>query len=300
MKITCNIIRDILPLYYENMVSSDTSHLVEEHLKQCTVCKKHYEEMYTSTELPIDNDISPFLKIKSTLEKNKIKTVLLTLMLSIIFGVVLIRFLTVPEFIPYSEQSVTIEELTNGTVIAKFSEDVADYDLEINSRRNNGGVVYHLTTWNSIWNRKFQRSHEKNTVLNPNDEKVVAVYYYEPEGGEDILIYGSSIVPSNGGVLTLPRLFLSYYASMAVIVTMVCGFVTFLFRKNKRIKNMAMKILFIPLSYLGGHFIIKGFKTASYTATRDFYAILLLAIVIYLIFLIALNIIAQSKYRRGG
>ena len=33
MRNECNIIRDILPLYIEDMVSAETAELVEEHLK---------------------------------------------------------------------------------------------------------------------------------------------------------------------------------------------------------------------------------------------------------------------------
>ena len=35
MKISCNIIEDLLPLYVDDMVSEDSRQLVEEHLKAC-------------------------------------------------------------------------------------------------------------------------------------------------------------------------------------------------------------------------------------------------------------------------
>ena len=37
MKITCNIIEDLLPLYIDDMVSEDSRQLVEEHLKESEV-----------------------------------------------------------------------------------------------------------------------------------------------------------------------------------------------------------------------------------------------------------------------
>ena len=45
MKITCNIIEDLLPLYVDDMVSEDSRQLVEEHLKMCPACRKMQEEM---------------------------------------------------------------------------------------------------------------------------------------------------------------------------------------------------------------------------------------------------------------
>ena len=39
MRNECNIIRDILPLYVENMVSDDTASFVREHLEKCDLCR---------------------------------------------------------------------------------------------------------------------------------------------------------------------------------------------------------------------------------------------------------------------
>ena len=44
MKITCNIIEDLLPLYIDDMVSEDSRQLVEEHLKECAACRKMLDE----------------------------------------------------------------------------------------------------------------------------------------------------------------------------------------------------------------------------------------------------------------
>ena len=45
MKNECSIIRDLLPLYAENMVSDDTAAFVAEHLKSCEACRKEYEQI---------------------------------------------------------------------------------------------------------------------------------------------------------------------------------------------------------------------------------------------------------------
>ena len=51
MKNECNIIRDILPLYVEDMVSADTSAFVEEHLEKCAECRAKLEDMKKSNGL---------------------------------------------------------------------------------------------------------------------------------------------------------------------------------------------------------------------------------------------------------
>ena len=41
MKISCNIIEDLLPLYVDEAASEDSRQLVEEHLKGCPSCRKN-------------------------------------------------------------------------------------------------------------------------------------------------------------------------------------------------------------------------------------------------------------------
>ena len=44
-EISCNIIRDILPLYVDEAVCEETKELVEEHLFTCEDCRKEAEMM---------------------------------------------------------------------------------------------------------------------------------------------------------------------------------------------------------------------------------------------------------------
>lgn len=45
MRNECNIIRDILPLYADKMVSADTASFVEEHLTVCAECRAELEKL---------------------------------------------------------------------------------------------------------------------------------------------------------------------------------------------------------------------------------------------------------------
>ena len=48
MKKECSVVRDLLPLYAENMVSAETGEFVKEHLDGCTECRTEYEQMKQS------------------------------------------------------------------------------------------------------------------------------------------------------------------------------------------------------------------------------------------------------------
>lgn len=45
MKNECSYVRDVLPLYLENMVSEETAKFVKEHLENCPECAKELEDM---------------------------------------------------------------------------------------------------------------------------------------------------------------------------------------------------------------------------------------------------------------
>ena len=45
MRNECNIIRDILPLYADKMVSADTESFVEEHLIGCAECRAELADL---------------------------------------------------------------------------------------------------------------------------------------------------------------------------------------------------------------------------------------------------------------
>ena len=51
MKKECSIVRDVLPLYFENMVSDETAAFVEEHLKTCSECAAELEAIKTGKQI---------------------------------------------------------------------------------------------------------------------------------------------------------------------------------------------------------------------------------------------------------
>lgn len=52
MKITCNIIKDLLPLYVDNLTSDDSNNLIEEHIKECKNCNELISTLKTEIEAP--------------------------------------------------------------------------------------------------------------------------------------------------------------------------------------------------------------------------------------------------------
>ena len=52
MKISCEIIKDVLPLYHDGVCSNESKAMVEEHFTSCDNCKAELQAM--NNELPIN------------------------------------------------------------------------------------------------------------------------------------------------------------------------------------------------------------------------------------------------------
>ena len=92
MKISCNVIEDLMPLYVDDGVSEDSRQLVEEHLRDCPSCRKMLEEIKKDNQLGTDHRISPEENKKAEIPslKNIRKRILRKRILSVILAAVLV------------------------------------------------------------------------------------------------------------------------------------------------------------------------------------------------------------------
>lgn len=73
MRTECSIIRDLLPLYVEDMVSEDTAAYIGEHLDTCDECKAELERLKGSAEIAVveekPDSAKPFKKIMKKMNR---------------------------------------------------------------------------------------------------------------------------------------------------------------------------------------------------------------------------------------
>ena len=68
---TCNIVRDLLPLYYDDVCSPSSKRLVEKHLKTCEKCQNTYNELKNdSIDSMIKKEADSVLKQHEKKEKS--------------------------------------------------------------------------------------------------------------------------------------------------------------------------------------------------------------------------------------
>lgn len=110
MKISCNIIRDILPLYAEDMVCEETREFVDGHLRECDSCTQELARLKKKEAIPVSVDTAPMEHIRKSIRKRQILTtvcVLLTVASLLLLGTV---FMTTSLYLP-AEQAIEGVEL---------------------------------------------------------------------------------------------------------------------------------------------------------------------------------------------
>ncbi len=103
MKISCEIIKDLLPLYHDSVCSNDSRTMIEEHLVYCDSCKAELKAM--DEKLPVnkaEKNLNEAEAVKNLSEKWKkgmfkslLKGVLFTLLTVIILALVLYLFMDI-------------------------------------------------------------------------------------------------------------------------------------------------------------------------------------------------------------
>lgn len=92
MKYECDIVKDLMPLYIDDLLSENSKKFVEDHINSCESCKNYYDKLSSEIKIPVSkearfSDLRPIEYLKSNLSKKIIKKVLgTTLVIGLLVG----------------------------------------------------------------------------------------------------------------------------------------------------------------------------------------------------------------------
>lgn len=286
MKNKCNLIRDILPLYVEDMVSTDTREFVSEHLEHCEACRAELEHMQKPADIIPYADIVPLKRIKKELFIKRLQTVFFTAILACAIVTVLFGILTSPKFFPYSDDLFHVNSGTDGSITIAFDNKVTGYSCMKEFNDETEAEIYQINAWTTTWDIYSSNRGKQNMVIPSDRETNIQIFYAQNDGSEDVLIYGTNDTACQDTV-TLPRQIFLPYFMLAFLVLVILAALRLLLKNRQAIIVWMDRAILFPISYMAAHLCTKGINFISYSSQRDFCVIILAAMLFYFAMLTA-------------
>lgn len=217
MEISCNVIRDLLPLYAEDMVSEDSKRIVEQHICDCKDCSALLNRTMLPVEVSTDEDDAALKEVKRQIDRRRSLTAWFAVWLTAAVVCCVWTFLCSPVYLSYEDaiKSVEITDYENqgNYVILEYGdrvEDLAQYVYE-----NEDGVTVEVI---------MAKTTRMNWLLPPDDPEQRGITFpaafdiWFRELGvvdKDTLLFGVSDVPT---ALTLQDDYvLPFFLAMGVL-----------------------------------------------------------------------------------
>ncbi|WP_308749653.1 zf-HC2 domain-containing protein [uncultured Anaerococcus sp.] len=276
----CEIIKDLLPLYQEDLLSEESKTFVEDHLKTCPECENLLKE-----EIKIESkNTKPLDFVEKRIKKEARYSTLATIALIGSILIFIMSYLNTPRHIEYDKDLYKVYR-NDKIYTVEFSDKVSGIDYT-----DTEDAIYldaYSTKYDEIFNKRRLR---KSLTFHKDNFKTVL---YQNHDSMPNMVIGSGEVHQT----LLPRLLLGFYARLSLIGFVGLVLLIFLIEKSrKKAISLPIKTLLIgaPLSLFLAIIAIKGLNTPTYYPMTDFKYIAFLALGIYL-FLIFLSIARESK-----
>ena len=276
----CNIVKDLIPLYKENLLSEESRTFVEDHLKSCSECEnllKDQIEIKRTNTKPLD-----FVE-KSIKKETRYFTLAVIALLGSIL-IFIISYLNTPRHIEYEKDLYKVYR-SDDIYTVEFNDLVSGIDYT-----DTEDAVYldaYTTKYDEIFNKE-----RPNKSLTFHKDNLKTVLYQNHESMPNMVIGSGEIRQT-----LLPRLLLGFYARLSIIGFLILGLIIFILEKfKKKLISLPIKTLILggPLSFFLGIISIKGFNTPTYYPMSDIKYIAFLSLGIYL-FLIFLSLAREQK-----
>lgn len=182
--IDCEIIKDLLPLYADNVCSGKSIKIVEEHLVECSECSDELRKIRECPVVPkVDEDLEKAVKnagkrIKKGKKKTVIETVALVLILVILFGVIAMY-----RFILYAAKA-DHEVYNNSTAVFNQACESVNIDLIDKKDYENDSVTLYVGEKYKI--EDIEESHTQKLIINKDK------YIHVIEHDNGLMVYGMS------------------------------------------------------------------------------------------------------------
>lgn len=266
MKLSCEIVRDLLPLYAEELTGVDSAEAVRAHLQSCADCRTVLEELKKSPAIIREE---PGLEtVRRGIRKRRALTALCAVLSVCMALCCFLSWMTAPI---YLDEAVITGIVDNHDGTVTISMDAAavgrqTFQMEIDPTPAGEVFVIWTSRWMELnWAEPIPRPFTISRSVTHN-----GIYLFTgKEDAEDLLIYENPEKFVSGGMMTLPRLVLGSYFLMALGAGAVLLLLAMLLRK-KRAGIWLAAAGSLCWCYALCQGIICGFSFPSFFAAQEF------------------------------
>ncbi len=253
----CDIIKDLLPLYAENLTSEASVSFVQNHIAHCECCREALSRFEGTMQIAPDTNVNALKKMKLRLCKRVVLPVITTILLflSLLTGIVISA--TVPVWATAEEAIIFVEQEDSGRIRVKLSDSVCSINYMEGGRFSCKSVRFD-------WLLKFYREKIFNTQdhdlyfdLDADDSLWYAGQYVDEA---DTLLWGKNEISTDGVYYEEIDQSLKHTTIISLCLgslVLICGAI---FRK-KKLHTPLMILSALLLTYgisgifvTGGHF----------------------------------------------
>lgn len=213
MSKNCDIVKDLLPLYADEVCSEESRKLVAEHIAQCSECRSMLEKMGKSIAVDADNDIKVMKRIKKRIRTEKIVVGLVLLTAFITVGVFL-SFIGLNTMCPMDINEISIgEELKaevdeNGDLWLKMknysaTEDYimptlsdnngrhfgVDKDFDKSAKEGMGLTLMHRKIDSLACFNSYDSVERMVKFINVDEDNIDYVFYYDSKSNKEYVLW---------------------------------------------------------------------------------------------------------------
>ena len=175
MEITCNIIRDLLPLYAEDMVSQDSKKMVDDHLCGCDACTKELGAIQKAPKIPLEVDVKSLKRVGNTIRRRRLLAALAAVMTVLTIGVTVYTYLFAPYYLTAEEAVEDVYLKEDGTLIIDYARGITGRSGWGHMTPDNWGILCHTTRYD--WYQARQKDAEIADLTEEELKRYIADLY---------------------------------------------------------------------------------------------------------------------------
>lgn len=195
MNTNCDIIRDLLPLYADDVCSEASREAVENHLEACESCRAELSVMRCGEPAVIAEEVETAQAAGKAWKKRKLRSVLLGILAAAALFVV-IYGLTVPNILPVDEKYLRVDDVIYDPAVGDIQVELTVMDgMKHNFiRYRTVGDAFYITPMRPIITTREDADwvERKNTHTHNIGEAAVGKALYVGWGDDAILVWDES------------------------------------------------------------------------------------------------------------